>query len=258
MLEVTIPVHPLSRAIIVSEYGVDPVLIEPHDLLFELINTRITTDNLRAQPTLSTNISLVVNDRRAAHLAQYGFIAGARLLKFHHHMLCRFVDAQTRVRGSSAIKDAIIDFLQLYGVDEDAYSFESAAKLYQRFFLRHRKKNADFVAQLRRKSSAQSRNIVSRPIAIPDFSSLPAEGIVSKFMAEVHFLMNRYHKRLADQARAYIYVRQFCLPTQLVAQKLGIPHRTVQHRVSAMRRRLIHNPTYARLLAQAADLPPAQ
>ncbi len=255
MLEVRIPVHPLSRAIILSEYGAEPVAIWPHDFLFEIINTRITPDNLRAQPDLSAVLCLAVSDPRAAHLAQHGPLAGHRLLKFHHHLLCRFVDAQVRVRGSSAIKDAIHDFLSLYNIEEDEYGFESASKLCQRFFSRNRKKNAAFVAALRSKSSCTGGNFCKSTKPPLDISELPAELAVSRFMSKVHFLMNRYHRRLSDQARAYIYMHVFEVPSTVIAEKLGVPDRTVRDRCLVMRRRMLKNPTYARLIDEALALP---
>jgi hypothetical protein len=230
-------------------------MIENHDILFEVINSRITSDNLRAQPELSEWISLIVQDRRAAHLAQYPHLAGHRLMKFHHHMLCRFVDAWLRARPKGQIKEAIHDFLSLYGIEEDAYSFESAAKLYGRFLSRNRKKNAQFVARLRRKPSGVSRNFFTDEHAQPKESDLPAELAVSTYMCKVHVLMNRYHKRLSEQVRAYIYVHVFSVPTAEVAEKLNIPRRTVQHRCLAMQRRMAQNPTYERLLQEVAALP---
>lgn len=259
MLEVRIPVHPLSRAIILSEYGAEPVAIEPHDILFEVINSRITPDNLRAQPELSSVLCLSVQDRRAAHLARYGLLAGHRLMKFHHHLLCRFVDAQMRAQGPRRqLKDAIQDFLNLYRIEEDMYSFESAKKLYGRFFSRNQQKNAHFVARLRRKPSGEARNFSDDPPKTPEIDALPAELAVSRFMSKIHFLMNRYHSRLSEQARAYIYVCEFGISSGAVAEKLGIPQRTVQHRCLAMRRRMAANPTYERLLAESLALPVAE
>lgn len=259
MLEVRIPVHPLSRAIILAEYGAEPVAIEPHDILFEVINTRITPKNLRAQTELSAVICLAVEDNRAYHLSQYGHLAGHRLLKFHHHLFCRFVDAQMRVPGKRRqLKEVIHDFLQLYHIEEDMYSFESAKKLYSRFFSRNRKKNAEFLERLRAKPSGEAFHFSKRQKKTPEIDALPAELAVSRFMSKVHFLMNRYHTRLSEQARAYIYVQEFGLSFRKTAETLDIPLITVFNRYHAMRRRMAANPTYERLLAESLALPVAE
>ncbi len=258
MLQVTIPCHPLSRAILLSEYGAEPVVLENHDYLFEVVNTRITPDDLRRKKSeLTAFVALAVNDRLAAHLARYGQIAGQRLFKYHKQLLCRYADAQTRARGKGHARPSIQEFLNLYGVDEDAYGLESAYKLYQRFGWEIGKKNADFLGRMRRKPGA----VLSEKIAVdkgPDPNAdIFAELAVARFMAAVQTCLKRYHRRLEKQTRAYIYVERCGHTIRSAADLLGIPPSTVHHRCSAMRQRLSRSHTFASLLADALALPAA-
>lgn len=255
MLKVNIPCHPMSRAILVSEYGAEPVTLESHDYLFEVINTRITPDDLRNKKELTHYIELVVNDRLAAHLAQHGLIAGLRLFKYHKHLLCRYADAQVRVKGKGYARPSIAEFLALYNVEEDAYSLESAYKLYQRFGWEIGRKNPRFLEQMRRKPGVvlfekkQGRETV---LPSGDFA---AELAVARFMTSVQRLMKRTHTRLEKQARAYIYTEVAGMTYRDAAALLDMPLGTVHYSCRAMHLRLKRNAAIARLLGEALALP---
>lgn len=252
MLTVTIPVHPLSRAIILAEHGPEPVVLDSHDILFEIINTRITPDDLRNKSGLTQFIELTVNDRLAAHLGEYGLIAGLRLFKFHKYMMCRYADAQVRARGKGHGRPALQEFLNLYNVEEDAYGLETAYKLYQRFCWEIQKKNTGFFAQMRRKPGAI---LCEKKKAETPAFDLSAELAVSRFMAAVQIRMKRHHRSLEKQVRAYIYTDVLHLSVRQVAGQMGIPFGNVAYCARMMRLRITKNPTYARLIEESLALP---
>lgn len=255
MLQVTIPCHPMSRAILLSEYGAEPLVLDTHDILFEIVSTRITPDDLRKKQELTHFITFAVNARLAAHLARYGGVAGLRLFKFHKHLLCRYADAQVRVRGKGHARPAIQEFLNLYSVDEDAYGLETAYKLYQRFGWEIAKKSPQFVERMRRKPGAVlSEKMIVRKGPAAD-ADLIAELAVVRFMSSVQARMKRYHRRLEKQARAYIYVERCGHTIRSAADVLGMPPSTVHHSCAAMRARITRNRTFAGLLAEALALP---
>lgn len=252
MLTVTIPCHPLSRAIMLSEHGAEPIVLDSHDILFEIINSRITPDDLRQKTQLTNFLELHINDRLAAHLSTYGHIAGARLYKFHKHLLCRYADAQVRVKGKGHARPAIQEFLNLYQVDEDQYSLETAYKLFQRFNWEIQKKNPHFLAQMRRKPGEVLSKKNTGDHSAPD---LPAELAVARFMSAIQLRMKRHHRRLEKQVRAYIYIEVSGLSTRQAAERLGLPHSTAAYCARAMRLRCIRNKTYSSLLEEALALP---
>jgi hypothetical protein len=252
MLTVTIPVHPLSRAIILAEHGPEPVVLDSHDILFEIINTRITPDDLRNKSGLTEFIELTVNDRLAAHLAEYGLIAGLRLFRFHKYLMCRYADAQVRARGKGHGRPALQEFLNLYHIEEDAYGLETAYKLYQRFCWEIQKKNAGFFARMRRKPGVVLCEKNKMEKSSP---SLPAELAVARFMSAVQIRMKRHHRSLEKQVRAYIYTHHFGLSVREAANKLCIPFGGAAYCARVMHRRISKNPTYARLLEESLALP---
>lgn len=252
MLTVTIPVHPLSRAIIFSEFGSEPVVLDEHDILFEIINTRITPNDLRLKPQLSQFIELTVNNRLAAHLAQYGEIAGARLFKFHKHILCRFVNAQSLPQTKITVMQALRNFLSIYGVTEDDYGLETAWKCHQRFNKEISKKNPHFFAQARNRSGVV---LCKKTTGTKPELDLFAEVAVSRFMTAVRFRMKRHHRRLEKQVRAYYYTEIMQMTVREAASAMGVPFRTVAYSAQVMRLRISKNPTYARLLQESLALP---
>jgi len=247
----------MSRAILLSEYGAEPVVLETHDFHFEVLSTRITPDALRSKPELSQTIELSVNDRLAAHLAIHGQVAGSRLFKFHKQLLCRYADAQVRIKGKGHARPSIQEFLNLYGIDEDAYGLETAYKLYQRFGWEIRKKNPDFLGRMRRKPGAVlSEKRAGQKAPAPD-ADVIAELAVARFMCAVRARMKRYHRRLEKQARAYIYVETCGHTIRSAAELLEMPPSTVHHCCTAMRQRIGRNKTFSALLADALALPAA-
>lgn len=252
MLTVTIPCHPLSRAILISEHGDEPVVLDSHDFLFEVINSRITPDDLRSKTALTRYIELHINDRLAAHLAQYGQIAGIRLFKFHKQLLCRYADAQVRAKGKGHARPAIQEFLYLYGVDEEDYGLETAYKLYQRFCWEIQKKNPRFLERMRRKPGAVLFEKKNDRGPAPDIS---ADLVVARFMSSVHHLMKRSHRRLEKQCRAYIYIHVSRMTFRDAAALLDMPIGTVHYSCNAMHRRMLRNPRLTSLLAEALALP---
>lgn len=255
MLQVEIPVHPMSRAILQCEYGAEPIHLAEQDITWEIISTRVTNDDLRKKTQLTAYISIVTNNRLAAHLARYGLIAGLRLYKFHKHLLCRYADAQVRVKGKGHARPAIQEFLNLYGIEEDHYSLDSAYKLYQRFHWEIKKKNSGFLERMRRKPGAIMFEKMKARDDIQPERDISAELAVARFMSAVHHLMKRNHRRLEKQARAYIYVCESGKSFREVSALLDQPIGTVHYSVSAMRRRMERNPRIASLLHESLALP---
>lgn len=255
MLQVEIPCHPMSRAILQCEYGNEPIQLAEHDIHWEIIATRVTNDDLRNKTQLTAYIQLQTNDRLAAHLARYGIIAGLRLYKFHKHLLCRYADAQVRVKGKGHARPAIQEFLNLYGVEEDAYSLESAYKLYQRFGWEIRRKNAHFLERMRRKPGAVLFEKKHTGDESPAAPGIETELAVARFMSAVHNLMKRHHRRLEKQARAYIYIKACGMSFRDAAALLDMPIGTVHYSCNAMRRRMERNPRLSSLLTESLALP---
>lgn len=252
----------MSRAIMLSEYGGEPVTLEAHDILFEIINTRITSEKINKKQELTSCITIAVNPRLAAHLAQHGRIAGIRLFKFHKYMLCRYADAQLRVKGKGHARPAIQEFLNLYGVEEDEYSLESAYKLFQRFGWNFDKKNANFSGHFRRNPGVKlsrkkkERARLCQPIkpltiAIKDIN---VELAIGRFIAAYSRCFRRTPRILLKHARVYTYINMQALSVREAAEKLGMSRTGVQNSMSSFRSRMRRNPTVARMIEESIAL----
>lgn len=255
MLQVTIPVHPMSRLVMLAEFGSEPIVLENKHFLFEVLNTRIAPDDLRGRAELSGFIELQVNPRLAARLAEYGHVAGIRLFKYHKDVLCRFVNAQTLANPKMTVMSALKNFLAVYSIEEDHYSLDAAWKLHQRFDKEISQKNPHFLGHKRRNPSVVLSNFSRPKKAKPAAPDSQVELAAAKFMSAVRHLMKRPHRRLPEQATAYLYAEVAGYNARQIGEVLGIAHSTAHHRVRAMQYRCDKNPTYARLIAECIALP---
>jgi hypothetical protein len=150
MQQIILPCHPLTRRVLIAEYGQEPILLPNRDLLFSLINTtplRSRVSHERAFEVLTSTISLQVHDRLAARLKNSWDAAGFLLLKFHKDAACRYVSTMYGL-GQDA-RPALQDWLKRHSVEEDDYSLDSAYKMWQRWIWDFSGKNKEYIARTR-------------------------------------------------------------------------------------------------------------
>jgi hypothetical protein len=134
MKTVCLPVHPVSRKIILTEYGAEPLNVDSQDVLWGMLqhnrflkrrNRRTSADELTAILHISVDKELV------APLLQNAISVGIFLYKYHRNEMCRYTWSQNRL-GAHA-RQSILEFFHTYDINEDDLALESAYKVWQRW-----------------------------------------------------------------------------------------------------------------------------
>lgn len=134
MMEVIIPVAPISRKIVETEKGKSPIALKAHDLLYEQLNYQKRGHNqgsAKHKTILTDEIRLQVSAKKTARFTERAPHIGYHLYRVHMDMMCRFVFAQWNA-GIDATR-AIDNFYFEYGIEEDDFPHETAYKRWQRF-----------------------------------------------------------------------------------------------------------------------------
>lgn len=268
MRQITIQVHPLTKRVLLAEYGCEPIAFPNQDFTFNLL----TADHRRDRAPqhglkLTSSIALVVDDATARHLARHSISVGLRLFRYHQQLVCRHADSANRIQGKGHIKAAIEQWLAAYQVDEDEYAAETAYKLWQRWTWKITGNNRDFFGR-RRGMSASISSKKLRARANTPKSQFPlratlkecqAELAASRFAEGIRRCFSSPGKKVAEQARIYYYIQYGGMSCRDVAQKMGISKSSASYAVKTLTAKAQRNRTIGLLLAEAAqhDLPKA-
>ena len=261
MRVVSIPVHPMTAQVLISEYGPGPIVMNNHDPLFTFLTcSPLRTRMQRGSDLLSKEVSFLVNDQLAMHLQSNDWQIGSALLKFHKQELCKFAAAAVMLGYKGGAKAALYVWLKERGVGEDDYSLETAYKLWQRFGWKIvAGKSTTFCGQTRGKAAAiltaKTSRVPKRIKCIQHnkmtLSEIEIELAAHRFTKLVLNCFRRYPRKLVGHARIYYYVIHTPMSERCVAKKLGLPYTTLQRALTSIRIKSEKNITLQRLLSAA-------
>jgi hypothetical protein len=262
MLTVTFPVHPLSRKVLLAHYGNEPIVLDNHDPLFDVISSPRLTP-VKDLKSLSAEITFAFQPALAERVAAQGSQIGLRIFKYHKPLLCWFVLGYKRAKGKGHAMPSVGDWLAMHDVDEDEYSTESAYKLFQRFGWDFDAKNRLFSGRMKGKPGAEmtakkrARAKNCKPVKALTFSmrDIDVELATGRFMQAYRQCFRVTPVFLYSQARIYAYITMQGLSTREAAKKLARSQPTIWHSLHSFRNRMERNPTVARLMADACALP---
>lgn len=256
MKEVVLKVHPLSRGVLLSEYGcIEPLVIRQNDLVFPLLTSaplQEFSNSKRAIPFLTATVTMRLHSEVANWLFTRPFHAGALLFKMHKDQMCRYAQASVK-RGGDAWT-SIQEWLYLHGVDEDAYSMEAAYKYWQRWNIGFREKNPQFFSRIRQKASVKTAKKMPESICLK-MSLPPAE--IDQALEEMLLRLQRpgkrrirVPKRFPGHARAYLYRELGGLSEREAASVLGMNRSSVGYACRSMRNWIKTDARIRRALAE--------
>jgi len=261
MIQVKIPVHPMTMRVLRAEYGPGPIVMSNHDPLFSFITcSPLRQRQKKSADILSSEVTFHVNDRLAKHLQQYGLAVGLALLKLHKMELCKFAASAVMLGHKGGAKAGVYAWLMRMEITEDEYSLETAYKLWQRFGWKfYSEKNSTFLSQMRGKTAEllakkqgrvpkPNRHICRRTYTL---SEIEIDLAAQRFTRAVEQCFSRAPKKLAGQARIYYYITYTNLTHKEVAQRLGIPRPSASHAAKSIRIKAEKNMTLQRLLSAA-------
>lgn len=257
MVSFILPVHPLTKRMLLCEYGTEPIVFPSHDYASKILKTapRRATTQARGDK-LTCTLHLFVDIEIARHLSEHATMVGLNFLAYHQNLLCRFGDAGFHLTGRGGVKPAIERFLTIYDVSEDEYSSETAYKLWQRFSWSLQKKNGLFFAHSRAKSAAAMGEKIQtsparfparkNPAPLPDMNKV-VESLAA-FLSEYQSVFKTAHLCVGRLARVWLYTRAARTSCRASAIALNISRRKAQYAVEATERRMRANPRLAIML----------
>lgn len=133
MIIIKLPINRLSRCMLLAEYGIEPLHLSSHDLLFQqLCYKRVVHKNNfnRLERSLNSHIEICVNNSLAKRIKIHGEQLGYHLYAFHRRIMMNYIEAQTAV-GVKA-RYALQNFYMEYGITEDDFDQDTAYKYWQR------------------------------------------------------------------------------------------------------------------------------
>lgn len=245
--------HPLTRRVLLAEYGVEPIRIGQRDLLFSMLSFVQLRDRVEMQKIneeLTATIDLKIHDALALHLQRVWYMVGAHLFRWHKDMMCRYADTSSRL--GRPVKTAIEEWLNLFGVEEDDYGMEAAYKCWQRWNEKIKVQSPVFFAHLRGKASAEvgKKTGIKKDLrwTVPD---VEVELCASRFSEIAGTCLRRVPKRLHQHVRIYLYMQLQGLSRRKAAKKLNIPDRTAGYAYRSLSDWVSTDPVMAHLMAQA-------
>lgn len=237
MKDVVIRVHPLSRAVLLSEYGcAEPLKIGQHDFIFPLLTSAPVTDQAyirRSKIFLTSTIEIAVVDEVANWIFHRPYHVGALLYKLHKDQMCRF--AQAAISNGGEAWAAIEQWLFTHNVEEEHYTMDAAYKCWLRWNQSFRKKNRDFFSRMRTKASVKQAK--KQPLFVRSKMLLPEpeiEAALSAFLDDVELRLPGTPKRFPTHARAWFYKRLGGLSEREAAGILDMPRASVGYGCRSM------------------------
>lgn len=249
--EVSIPLHPISKKILIALFGPEPIEIPPHSTVHDLL----TGDRYRNTPGRRTDaytatVTLLLSERYAKHVQAMAMHVAARLYRAHKEQMCFYANTVEREKGKGHAWRAVQDWLDMYGIGPDDYETDTAYKSYQRWGWEIKKKNESFLGHLRRKASVKLAQKEK-----PDEKAVKVA--LSHFMESYTSLFRRVPKNLYKQARCYIYMSVHGVSMRQTAADLGYSRNSVSSCIRTLRGRVARNPTMKRILLESIALPQA-
>jgi len=264
MKEIILPVHPMSKRILLSEHGgIDPIIIRQHDVLFGLLSLKKfkpRSSMLQISQTLTDTVSLLLDDDIARHVISDSYHVGFYIFKLHKETMCRYIQACT-LNGIQAMQ-ALRQFYHMQGITEDDYQEESAWKAWGRWSKTRRKKaifskqksdNASAIlCEKRRLRAKLSRPL--RPLTLT-LSEAAIELATARFISAYSGLFRSTPSRLEKHVRIYYYMKVYDMSAYEVATKLETKPWAAWYAKRAIEQKALRNKAIARLLHEQIALP---
>lgn len=256
MVEVSVPCHPLTRRILLAEYGVEPIRVDRNDTIFVIL-TAMRGERIpehKATALLSAQVRIVVQDSTARSIERNRYTTGFALLKYHKELLHRYTHAA--VLSGAKAWNTIEAFLRAYNVTEEEYGTDTAYKNWQRWGWFFNKKNSDFRIQRRRKTGAKVATLAPlRRGQISPFSNAQLDAIADRALEALQSTFTTLPPRLGTWLRHYIYIGVGGYSKRTAARVLGQNTHTVYRGYCQIRRRREASAAFHAIVEESIALP---
>lgn len=129
-----LPVAPLSRKILLAEYGPEPIHLGERNLLYRQMCYRVdrTPWLKRHQQLLTTSIQISINKHLWEKVRQEPHQVGYHLYELHKDRMFTWVSGRVSGVDKEQLK-AIRKYLEMYQVEEDEFGLDTAYRIWKRF-----------------------------------------------------------------------------------------------------------------------------
>lgn len=229
-MTITLPVHPVSKKIILVEYGRKPgaaiKIKKNHLLLQQLLYADHNPNIAYLNELLTTSIEIKLG-QNYAHRVGRNKAAGYHIYKFHLNMMLHFMLGQ--VMGGLPAYPAMLQWYDMYGIDDNDMSFDAAYKRWQRWsetkkYVKHWRKLTHNVH-----SDANKRGGLKRPAE--DVLEAAANYLAS-VLDECFNTREDLSVNMIRRALIYIFRDYGCWHNAEIARKFGLKENTIRHHVS--------------------------
>lgn len=229
MKQIILPVAPLSRKILLSEYQSEPILAPKKSLFYHKLKFRSTDFYSRPQrlmKLLTARVTVEVPNAIADSISRHRYHVGYYLYINDVEEMCKFATAQHA--AGVKVMQALRNYYALHNIDEEDFARETAYKRYQRF-TSERKKHRHNTPQNRRSHIGRTQE------PSPDLHEMLGIHIHRSFD---HFVNSAGKPRIGQIRKAYYYLlaRQLQVPVSRIAQDSGLTHQTISGHISDIAR----------------------
>lgn len=238
-MQIIIPTHPLSRKILVGEYGYLPISLTHHHLLYHQLaaaDIYATHDTTRLKALLTRFITLDVSDKLARPILKNAYRCGWQLYQYHKHIMLEY--ARLHVAAGMGAKEALELFYKNYDIDEDDFSAETAYRYYHRQqekIKKRSKKSCSKMVKVVLKKSKKVHTILVPPddeeieaVAFLIIEDLKHQG--KTMYTKFHLQLTCYLYKIAGRRRDYI------------GDKFNSPVRSINDRIYRVRQQIQRSP----------------
>lgn len=225
-----LPVAPITRCILLTDFEAEPIAPPRKNILFHKLHYRspdTSKNSARIRKILTAEIALIVPADLSDHLLMYGEDVGYHLYLQDVERMMRWTAAlkSTGVPAMTALKS----FYDSYDIGEDDFALESAYKRWQRFIL---EKPGSYLNISSRKR-VQNSNEKSWSELSSDVGHFVRKNYNSYF-----FLDGQFNIQLLRKTYLWFLVRVKNIPVRVIARKNNLSFQNIYYHISDMDRRL--------------------
>ncbi len=265
MQNVSVPVNPISRRILLKEYKAEPLRIEKGDTLYIILSSfrRERIPLTKAKRMLTASITFCVNDCLSRDLLRHQYGTGYALLKYHKEVINRHVLSVLENTPGAQAWSTLQACLNTYGITEEEYGMDTAYKNWQRFVWARQKKNSDFRSHRRSKTGVKTNVLATllrqrngRKPAEPILCEREIEEIAGAAFAVFVDAYKHLPPRFQNWLRYYTYIYVGKHSKRTAARSLNLNPQTVYRGYNNIRQRATESQHFARLLQETLHSSP--
>lgn len=144
MTILTIYVSPLSKKILLAEYGCEPLTVQKGDMLYDQMRTGRKGKRVgeRTMKNLSEPVKIAMYDDLAVFIRNRNAALGILINNYHRDLLMRYIDALQEM--NIPIRESVRMFYKKYNITEEDYSQEAAWRRFSFFAKTRKQKHRNF------------------------------------------------------------------------------------------------------------------